>query len=287
MEYRFQVKEYLTRRKNIAETGLAVSPLGLGTVKLGRTAGVKYPDSFKIPDDVQTLKLLSEASELGINLIDTAPSYGNSEQRLGQLLPKLNREWVIATKVGELFNADLAQSHYNFTAEFIKQSVVQSLKNLRRDVLDIVLIHSDGNDQHIIQHLGVLEILNDLKQQGLIRATGMSTKTVNGGLLAIQQSDIAMVMHNSGYQDEQAVLDQAATSNKAVFIKKALNSGHLASSSSVTDPVQASFDTIYQNPAVTSIIIGTITPSHLTSNVSKAVKALEKVNDSHTVGKIL
>jgi len=286
LEYRFQVKEYLTRRKNIAETGLAVSPLGLGTVKLGRTAGVKYPDSFKIPDDVQTLKLLSEASELGINLIDTAPSYGNSEQRLGQLLPKLNREWVIATKVGELFNADIAQSHYNFTAEFIKQSVVQSLKNLRRDVLDIVLIHSDGNDQYIIQHLGVLEILNDLKQQGLIRATGMSTKTVNGGLLAIQQSDIAMVMHNSGYQDEQAVLDQAATSNKAVFIKKALNSGHLASSSSVTDPVQASFDSIYQNPAVTSIVIGTITLSHLTSNVSKAVKALEKVNDSHTFGKI-
>ena len=281
------MSEYLTRRKNIADTGLAVSPLGLGTVKLGRTAGVKYPDSFKIPDDVQTLKLLSQASELGINLIDTAPAYGNSEQRLGQLLPKLNREWVIATKVGELFNADLAQSHYNYTAEFIKQSVEQSLKNLRREVLDIVLIHSDGNDQHIIEHLGVLEILNDLKQQGLIRATGMSTKTVAGGLLSLQQSDIAMVMHNSGYQDEQAVLDQAATSNKAIFIKKALNSGHLASSSSVTDPVQASFDTIYQNPAVTSIVIGTITPSHLTSNVSKAVKALEKVNDNHTVGTIL
>ena len=281
------MSEYLTRRKNIAETGLAVSPLGLGTVKLGRTAGVKYPGSFKIPDDVQTLKLLSQASELGINLIDTAPAYGNSEQRLGQLLPKLNREWVIATKVGELFNADLAQSHYNYTAEFIKQSVEQSLKNLRREVLDIVLIHSDGNDQHIIEHLGVLEILNDLKQQGLIRATGMSTKTVAGGLLSLQQSDIAMVMHNSGYQDEQAVLDQAATSNKAIFIKKALNSGHLASSSSVTDSVQASFDTIYQNPAVTSIVIGTITPSHLTSNVSKAVKALEKVNDNHTVGTIL
>ena len=281
------MSEYLTQRKNISETGLAVSPLGLGTVKLGRTAGVKYPDSFKIPDDVQTLKLLSQASELGINLIDTAPAYGNSEQRLGQLLPKLNREWVIATKVGELFNADLAQSHYNFTAEFIKQSVEQSLKNLRREVLDIVLIHSDGNDQHIIEHLGVLEILNDLKQQGLIRATGMSTKTVAGGLLSLQQSDIAMVMHNSGYQDEQAVLDQAATSNKAIFIKKALNSGHLASSSSVTDPVQASFDTIYQNPAVASIVIGTITPSHLTSNVSKAVKALEKVNVNPTVGTIL
>ena len=281
------MSEYLTQRKKIAETGLSISPLGLGTVKLGRSAGVKYPNTFKIPDDMQTLNLLSQASDLGINLIDTAPAYGNSEERLGQLLPKLNQEWVIATKVGELFNADLEQSHYNFTAEFIKQSVEQSLKNLRRDVLDIVLIHSDGNDQHLIQHLGVLEILNDLKKQGLIRATGMSTKTIDGGLLALQQSDITMVTHNLGYQKEQAVLDQAAATNKAVFIKKALNSGHLASSSSVTDPVQASFDTIYQNPAVTSIVIGTITPSHLTSNVSKAVKALEKINGSCTVGKIL
>ena len=277
------MSEYLTQRKKIAETGLSISPLGLGTVKLGRSAGVKYPNTFKIPDDMQTLNLLSQASDLGINLIDTAPAYGNSEERLGQLLPKLNQEWVIATKVGELFNADLEQSHYNFTAEFIKQSVEQSLKNLRRDVLDIVLIHSDGNDQHLIQHLGVLEILNDLKKQGLIRATGMSTKTIDGGLLALQQSDITMVTHNLGYQKEQAVLDQAAATNKAVFIKKALNSGHLASSSSVIDPVQASFDTIYQNSAVTSIVIGTITPSHLISNVSKAVKALKKVYDTRTV----
>lgn len=265
---------YLTQQKPITDTGIAVSPLGLGTVKLGRNKGVKYPDAFKIPSDTQALNLLAQAWDLGINLIDTAPAYGQSEQRLGRLLPKLNQDWILATKVGETFDADSGDSHYNFTAEFIRQSVQQSLKNLRRDVLDIVLIHSNGNDQHIIQHEGALEVLNDLKQQGLIRATGMSTKTVEGGLLTLQQSDIAMVMHNLDYQDEQAVLDQAAADHKAVFIKKALGSGHLVHDNAETDPIQANFDTIYQNPAVASIIIGTITPKHLIDNVNKAIKAL-------------
>lgn len=265
---------YLTQRKIITDTGLAISPLGLGTVKLGRNKGVKYPDAFNIPDDKQALNLFTQAWELGINLIDTAPAYGNSEQRLGELLPKLNKDWIIATKVGETFDTDSGESHYNFTAEFITQSIQQSLKNLRCDVLDIVLIHSDGNDQHIIQHEGALEVLNDLKQQGLIRATGMSTKTVEGGFLTLQQSDIAMVMHNLDHQDEQAVLDQAAADNKAIFIKKALGSGHLIRDNSELDPIQANFDTIYQNPAVASIIVGTITPNHLIDNVNKAIRAL-------------
>ena len=265
---------YLSQRKTITNTGLAVSPLGLGTVKLGRNTGVKYPDAFNIPDDTQVLELLTQAWELGINLIDTAPAYGHSEQRLGELLPKLNQQWLIATKVGETFNVDTGESQYNFTPEFITQSIQQSLKNLRRDVLDIVLIHSDGNDQQIIEQHGALAILDDLKQQGLIRATGMSTKTVKGGLLTLKQADIAMVMHNLAYQDEQAVLDQAIMDDKAIFIKKALGSGHLARPKKEVDPIQANFDLIFQNPAIASIIVGTITPKHLIDNVHKAIKAL-------------
>jgi aryl-alcohol dehydrogenase-like predicted oxidoreductase len=78
----------LTQRKHIANTGVTVSPLGLGTVKLGRDKAVKYPEGFKIPDDKQALDLLALAWDLGINLIDTAPAYGNSEERLGKLLPQ-------------------------------------------------------------------------------------------------------------------------------------------------------------------------------------------------------
>ncbi len=264
---------YLQQRKTIGSTGIAVSPLGLGTVKLGRDKAVKYPSGYTIPDDKQALKLLALAWELGINLLDTAPAYGVSEQRLGQLLPKVGKDWVIATKVGEQFDSQSGDSHYNFSPEFITASIEQSLKNLGRDVLDIVLIHSDGNDQQIIQQ-GALDVLNDLKQRGLIRATGMSTKTVEGGLLTLKQADIVMVTHNLDYQGEQAVLDRAASKNKSIFIKKALGSGHLAHRNSEVDLIQANFDFIYQNPAVASIIIGTITPKHLIDNVSKAATAI-------------
>ena len=84
-------------------TGINVSPLGLGTVKLGRNEQVKYPNAFSIPDDQQAGELLELARDLGINLIDTAPAYGNSEQRLGALLKGQRHEWVICSKVGEEF----------------------------------------------------------------------------------------------------------------------------------------------------------------------------------------
>jgi len=262
---------YLSQRHQISDTGIAVSPLGLGTVKMGRNTAVKYPQHFEIPDDTQVQNLLSQAWELGINLLDTAPAYGNSEQRLGELLKKQNHGWIIATKVGETFNAETGESHYAFSPEVITASIHQSLKRLKQDVLDIVLIHSDGNDKTIIEQ-GALEVLADLKQQGLIRATGMSTKTVEGGLLALQQADLAMVMHNIEYQQEQAVLDQAAQDNKGIFIKKALASGHLN-----TDSVQNNFDFIYSHSAVSSIIIGTISPAHLEDNVAKVIRALTKI----------
>ena len=83
----------------LGSTGIQASPLGLGTVKIGRDEQVKYPSGFKIPDDAEVKNLLALTWELGINFVDTAPAYGNSEERLGQLLPK-DQEWVIVSKVG-------------------------------------------------------------------------------------------------------------------------------------------------------------------------------------------
>lgn len=268
---------YLSQRKAIADTGVNVSPLGLGTVKLGRDKAVKYPEGFKIPDDKQAADLLALSWDLGINLIDTAPAYGHSEQRLGQLLKHQSHEWLIATKAGEYFDSQSGESRYDFRPESIISSVENSLKLLQREVLDIVLIHSDGNDTDVIDQYGALQTLADLKQRGLVRATGMSTKTVEGGIKALQQADMAMVMHNLEYQAERAVLKQAAIDNKGIFIKKALGSGHLAKNALDTDIVQANFDFIFSEPAVSSIIIGTINPEHLKDNVAKAAQALKKV----------
>ncbi|HET8808322.1 MAG TPA: aldo/keto reductase, partial [Methylophaga sp.] len=111
--------------------------------------------------------------------------------------------------------------------------------------------------------------LNELKSQGLIRATGMSTKTVEGGLLTIDQSEIVMVTHNLEYQGEQTVLDTAAEKNKTVFIKKAFASGHLPAGS---DAISESFKLIFANPAIASVVVGTINQQHLADNVAKAIR---------------
>jgi aryl-alcohol dehydrogenase-like predicted oxidoreductase len=259
-------------QRQIADTGIFVSPIGLGTVKLGRDQGVKYPDSFVIPDDKAALELLAVAKDCGINLIDTAPAYGISEQRLGTLLKDQRHDWVICSKVGEEFTN--GQSYFDFTPEHTYISILRSLKRLNTDVIDMVLVHSDGNDEYIINHFGILEVLRELKQKGLIKAFGMSTKSVTGGLLAAQKSDCVMVTHNLDYQDEIAILDYCETNNKGVLIKKALGSGHACLNNA--DPVQDNLEFIYQHPAVSSVIIGTINPGHLIDNAHKALVAYKK-----------
>ena len=96
----------------LGKTGLQVSALGLGTVKLGRDQGVKYPATYTLPDDRSAARLLDTARELGINLLDTAPAYGSSEQRLGRLLAGQRRHWLLCSKVGEEF-VD-GQSRFDF-----------------------------------------------------------------------------------------------------------------------------------------------------------------------------
>jgi aryl-alcohol dehydrogenase-like predicted oxidoreductase len=256
-------------RRQIADTGIYVSPIGLGTVKLGRDQGVKYPASFVIPDDKAALNLLATAKDYGINLIDTAPAYGLSEERLGTLLKGQRDDWVICSKVGEEFSA--GQSHYDFSPEHTHTSILRSLKRLSTDVIDMVLVHSDGRDEHIINHYGTLDLLRDLKHKGLIKAFGMSTKTVAGGLLAAEKSDCVMVTHNLDYQEESVVLDYCAANDKGALIKKALGSGHACLNND--DPVQANLDFIFQHRAVSSVIIGTINPAHLTENIRKALNA--------------
>lgn len=258
-------------KRPFGNTGIDVSILGLGTVKLGRDQGVKYPSKFTIPSDREAANLISLSHDLGINLIDTAPAYGTSEKRLGTLLRGQREKWVICSKVGEEFDA--GASHFNFSPEHTRYSVERSLKRLNTEMIDIVLVHSDGNDEKIIRDDGTLETLAQLKKEGKIRAYGMSTKTVAGGLLAAAQSDGVMITWNLQHEEEVPVANYCLEHNKGVFIKKALASGHAATSQS-KDPVQQSFEMIFGHKGVSSAIVGTINPQHLKDNITKAKAAL-------------
>jgi aryl-alcohol dehydrogenase-like predicted oxidoreductase len=252
---------------NLGSTTIRVSPLGLGTVKFGRNQQVKYPTTFALPTDNEIRNLLELAMELGINVLDTAPAYGNSMERLGKLLPGNRNNWVIVSKVGEFF--EQGQSRFDFSYNTTISVVEHSLRTLNTDYLDIVLIHSNGNDTHILQHEPVIEALHKLKQRGLIRAHGLSSKTVNGGLLAIQELDVIMLTLNPYYTNELPVIAAANKLNKGVLIKKGLNSGHISNQ----DHIKTSMQFIVSQSGVHSLIIGTINAQHLRFN-AEIMKAI-------------
>lgn len=254
----------------LGSTGLQISPLGLGTVKFGRNQGVKYPQSFALPSDQEALALLDLAWDLGINLLDTAPAYGESEERLGRLLRQCRRDWVIVTKVGEEFHDGV--SSFNFSAAAARASVERSLRRLGVETLDAVLIHSSGDDLAILEQ-EVLPTLRHLQRAGLIRAVGMSSKTVVGGLRAVECCDVVMVTYNLSQREELPVIRAAHTAGKGVLIKKGLLSGHLDLLIRA-DPVRASMELIYAEPGVSSIVVGTLNPAHLRANAAAAARAV-------------
>jgi len=260
-------------QRPLGSTGLNVSVIGLGTVKLGRIRGLKHPAPVaSLPSDAAAVELLRVAAELGINLLDTAPAYGTSEERLGALMHQYGwfggrEKWIVSTKAGEEFDESAdggkGASRFDFSPEAIRASVERSLRRLRTDYLDVVLLHSDGRDLWLINESGALTELNALKSRGLIRAAGVSTKTVDGGLIAVERCDVVMVTHNPTHTIEQRVIDAAEGAGVGVLIKKGLESGHAA------DPAHA-IRYVLATPGVSAMIIGTTSAEHLRANAAAA-----------------
>jgi aryl-alcohol dehydrogenase-like predicted oxidoreductase len=245
-------------KTELGSTGIQVSRLGLGTVKFGRNEGVKYPQAFDLPDEKHLAGLLAQAKELGINLLDTAPAYGLSEERLGRLLKGQRQDWVIVGKAGEEFENGV--STFDFSPAHFEDSLARSLKRLQTDYLDVLLIHSNGKDKNILFDEKLIAKLQDFKKRGLVKAVGASTKTPEGGLMALELLDIVMTAYDPS---EKPVLDYAAEHNKGVLLKKILASGHNTN-------IRMAMDYAFAHPATDAIIIGTITPEHLLQNVHAA-----------------
>src|SRR4051794_6383134 len=159
-------------------TGLQIPPLGFGAFKIGRNEGVKYPTGYDLPSEDETARLLNGILDLGCTLIDTAPAYGISEERIGRHLVQRRNDFILSTKVGETFAE--RKSTYDFTDAGVRTSLERSRERLKSDVLDIVFIHSPGNDREVLEQTGVVSVLQDYRQRGVIRAIGLSGKTVEG-----------------------------------------------------------------------------------------------------------
>jgi aryl-alcohol dehydrogenase-like predicted oxidoreductase len=138
-------------------TGFKVSVLGLGAIQMGNP---------ELPE-ADVAAVLNAAIESGINLIDTAPSYGMSEQRIGRHLSHLRDQFVLSTKLG--YGVEGIE---DWTGPCITAGVEQALRKLKTDRIDIAHLHSCP--QATLQRDEILLALEKAKQAGKIIAMAYS-----------------------------------------------------------------------------------------------------------------
>lgn len=247
----------------LGTAGLAVPPLGFGAFKIGRNQGIKYPTGYDLPDDAAVSRLLNGVLDLGCRLIDTAPAYGLSEERIGRAIGHRRREFVLSTKVGETFEDGV--SRFDFTRTGVEHSLRRSLNRLRTDVLDIVFIHSNGDDLAVLNDTDVVPVLCEWRDRGAIRAIGLSGKTVAGARASLAWADAIMVEYHLDDRSHAEVITEAAAKNIGVFVKKGLASGRL--------PAAEAIRFVVGTPGVSSLIVGGLNLDHFAENWRTAVGA--------------
>ncbi len=248
-------------RRALGRGGPAVVPLGYGAFKIGRNEGAKYAAGYDLPDEAAVARLLNGVLDLGIDLIDTAPAYGTSEESIGRAIAHRRSEFVLSTKAGERFEG--GRSTWDFSGPAIGRSVEESLRRLRTDAVDVLLLHSDGRDLEILQGTDAVAALRRLKERGLARRIGLSGKTPEGARSALAWADVLMVEYHPQDRSHEGVIAEAVARGVGVLVKKPLGSGRLAPAESLRF--------VLGNPGVCAGVVSSLSLDHVRENLAAAV----------------
>ena len=199
-----------------------VSEVGFGAWQLGKSS------DWATMSEKEAVALVHKALELGINYFDTAPNYGygSSEERLGIALSETDRsKIVINTKFGH--DAD---GKTNFEADNIRKSLEGSLRRLKTDYLDSIILHNppfsylDGNNN---LHY---EIFERLKEEGKIKAYGASLDTYEEmqKFMSTTKCEVIEAFFNIFHQDAGKAFSMAKEKGVSIVVKIPLDSGWLS-----------------------------------------------------------
>ncbi|MDS0136098.1 MULTISPECIES: aldo/keto reductase [unclassified Amycolatopsis] len=147
--------------RKLGRTGIEVSPYALGTLMLAGQMG-NEPD--------ESVRIIHKAIDAGINLIDTADRYADSEDIVGKALKGRRDEVVLATKVGLPLGA--GPNRQGGSRRWITTAVENSLRRLGTDHLDIYQLQRPDPDTDLEE---TLSVLTDLVRAGKVRVIGFST----------------------------------------------------------------------------------------------------------------
>ncbi|MEK6795595.1 MAG: aldo/keto reductase [Spirochaetota bacterium] len=218
----------------LGRTGLKVSRLALGGLFVAKHAA----------EQAEANRVVKRALELGINYIDTAPSYGNSEEALGEAFKEIKQPFILSTKLGGRPDPFKPQDK-----AALRQSVETSLKLLNREVIDILMIHEPDRpgqwdwwtDWQTING-PVLELMAELKKEGKIKYTGLGGTTcyelshiINSG-----KFDVVLTAFNYSLlwqEAKETAVPAARAQNMGVVVGSPLQQGALARKyDAVNDP---------------------------------------------------
>lgn len=261
------------QRRSFGRSGLAVPVLGFGAMQAGDP---------RLAED-QAARLLNHALDLGLTLIDTARSYGLSEERIGRHLARRRDEFVLSTKVGYgIAGRD------DWTYDCVVAGVDAARDRLRADVIDLVHLHSCGLD--VLDAGEVTRALEDCAAAGKLRVVAYSG---DGDALryAISSGAFGAVQASVNLCDQQGVrpLREARACGLGTIAKRPLAGRPWRAAGTPPDAVHAEYARRFEvlrgefgfeagnweslalrfaayAPGVDCVIVGGTDPGHLERN---------------------
>jgi aryl-alcohol dehydrogenase-like predicted oxidoreductase len=181
----------------LGRSEIAVSALGMGCWAIGGPFLMDgKADGWGAVDDAESIRALQRAIELGVTFFDTADVYGtgHSEHVLGQAIKGRRDQLIIATKFGYTYDQTRrAITGTSFTPEYIRWACAASLRRLGIDYIDLYQLHV--GDAPLEESAAIWATLDQLKQEGLIRAYGWSTGDAKRAAAFATQSNGTALQH--------------------------------------------------------------------------------------------
>jgi len=216
--------------RRLGKTQLSISEVSLGTVELGMEYGLKGTMESKIPTEVDAHHLLNRALDLGMNFIDTASEYGNSEEIIGRALKDRRSEYILATKCMHRLDEGFDQ---NQSKRSIAQSIDQSLVRLQTDYIDLIQVHGRDNlelELRMIREGVVIEELNKAQKAGKVRFIGYSSYSETAAHKAIvdgRWDTLQIACNILDRRQLKEVVPAASKNGVGIIVRSALLKGAL------------------------------------------------------------
>jgi aryl-alcohol dehydrogenase-like predicted oxidoreductase len=275
----------------LGRTGVEVSKLGYGAMEL------RSPTLD--PADVD--RLLNTVLDVGINMIDTSPDYGASEEHIGRAISHRRGEYFLASKCGcpvgeSVGEMGPAGREHVFTRENVRAAVEQSLSRMRTDHLDLVQFHMSPSPSTLSEHDAVAELVT-LRDEGKIRFLGISgTLPHLPEQIAMGVFDAFQIPYSAVERDHETAITDAAQSGAGTIIRGGVARGlsdprpdyperyqqmirdrnDRFQQTDVSDllddmtPMELMLRFTLSHPDMHTTIVGTKHPDHLAANVAAA-----------------